>query len=75
MAESFPTSYSAKSPPTKAIHSLCGFLPHVGFPSGSLVKNLPTMQETQETWLDPCWEVPLEKEMAARSSTYIRELM
>ena len=26
-------------------------LPAMGFPGGSVVKNLPTMQETQETWV------------------------
>ena len=39
------------------------------FPSGSAVKNLPAMQELQETWL---WslgqEDPLEEEMATHSS-------
>ena len=41
----------------------------MGFPSGSMVKNLPAMQETQETqvWsLD--WEDPLEEGMATPSS-------
>ena len=40
-----------------------------GFPSGSVVKNQPAMQETQETrvqFLD--WEDPLEKGMATHSS-------
>ena len=69
MAESFPTSYFAKSPPTKAIHSLCGFLSLIGFPSGSVVKNLPAMQETQETWVRSLgWEDPLEQELATYSS-------
>ena len=40
-----------------------------GFPGGTVVKNLPPMQETQETWV---WslgqEDPLKKEMAASSS-------
>ena len=32
-----------------------------GFPSGSVVKNLPAMQETQETWVQFLgWEDPLE---------------
>ena len=37
-----------------------------GFPGGSLVKNLPTMQETQVQSLGQ--EDPLEKEMAIHSS-------
>ena len=40
-----------------------------GFPSGSAIKNLPAMQETQETWF---WslgqEDPLEEGMATHSS-------
>ena len=41
----------------------------LGFPSGSVVKNLPAMQETQEMWV---WslgqEDPLEEGMATHSS-------
>ena len=46
---------------------------HVGLHSGSVVKNLPAMQETQETqemrvqFLG--WEDPLEEEMAMHSSS------
>jgi len=37
----------------------------VGFPVGSVVKNLPAMQETQETWVPSLGgEDPLEEEMA-----------
>ena len=37
----------------------------LGFPSGSVVKNLPAMQEPQETWVQSLsQEDPLEKEMA-----------
>ena len=42
---------------------------YLGFPSGSVVKNLPAMQETWETWvqfLDQ--EDPLEEEMETYSS-------
>ena len=40
-----------------------------GFPGGSVVKNPPTMQETQETWvLSLGWENPLEEGMATYSS-------
>ena len=37
-----------------------------GFPSGSVVKNLPAKQETWVQLL--CWEDPLEKEMVTHSS-------
>ena len=37
-----------------------------GFPGGSMVKNLPAMQETQVQFLGQ--EDPLEKEMATHSS-------
>ena len=39
------------------------------FPSGSVVKNLPTLQETQKTWvLSRGGEDPLEDELATQSS-------
>ena len=38
----------------------------MGFPGGSVVKNLPAKQETQVQF--PGWEDPLEKEMATHSS-------
>ena len=38
----------------------------MGFLGGSVVKNPPTMQESQETGVQSLgWEAPLEKEMAA----------
>ena len=38
----------------------------MGFPGGSVVKNLPAMQEI---WVQfPGWEHPLEEEMATHSS-------
>ena len=41
-----------------------------GFPSGSVVKNLPAMQEAQEMWVRSLGrEDPLEKEMATHSSS------
>ena len=43
-----------------------------GFPGGSLVKNLPTMQETQVQALG--WEEPLKKEMATHSSILAWEI-
>ena len=39
----------------------------MGFPSASVVKTLPVMQETQVRSLG--WEDPLEKEMATHSNT------
>ena len=39
------------------------------FPSGSVVKNLAAMQETQVQSLG--WEDPLEKEMATHSSVLV----
>ena len=42
---------------------------HLAFTGGSVVKNLPAMQDLQETWLQPLgWEDPLEKEMATSTS-------
>jgi len=39
-----------------------------GFPGDSVVKNLPAMQETPETWVRSLdWEDPLEEEMATHS--------
>ena len=39
------------------------------FPGSSVVKNVPTVQEMQETQVQSLgWEEPLEKEMAAHSS-------
>ena len=41
----------------------------LGFPDGSVIKNLPAMQETQQAWVQSLgWEDPLEKEMATHSS-------
>ena len=41
----------------------------LGFPSGSAVKNLPTVQELQETWVQSLGrEDPLEKGMATHFS-------
>ena len=43
-----------------------------GFPGGSAVKNLPTVQETWVGSLD--WEDPLEKEMVTHSSILAWEI-
>ena len=41
----------------------------MGFPSGSMVKNLPAMQELQETWVQSLGlEDPLEDGTATHSS-------
>ena len=41
----------------------------MGFPGGSAIKNLPAMQEMQETWVRSLGqEDPLEDETAAHSS-------
>ena len=43
----------------------------MGFPGSSAVKNTPTMQETQETWVQSLgWEDPLEKEMTGNPLQY-----
>ena len=40
----------------------------MGFPDGTVVKNLPAMQETQEMWIQSLdQEDPLEEEMAIHS--------
>ena len=41
---------------------------HVGFPGGSVVKNLPAMKETQVRFLG--WEDPLKEDMATHSSIF-----
>ena len=44
-------------------------LRHQGSPSGSAVKNLLTVQELQETWIQSLgWEDPMEEDMATHSS-------
>ena len=45
-----------------------------GFPGGSAVKNLPAMQQTQETLHARCWEDLLEKAMAIHSSILAWEI-
>ena len=47
-----------------------------GFPSGSVVKNLPAMQDIQETWVRALgWEDPLEEEMAPHCSILAWEFL
>ena len=42
---------------------------NMGFPGSSVAKNLPAMQEPQETWVRSLgWEDPLEESMATHSS-------
>ena len=46
------------------------------FPGGSMVKNLPAMQEVQETWLRFLgWEDPLEEEIATHSSVLAQKIL
>ena len=45
-------------------------MPLLGFPGGSVVKNLPAVQEMQVQSL--CQEDPLEKEMATHSSLLVK---
>ena len=41
----------------------------MGLPGGSVVKNQPTVQEPQETWVQSLgWKDSLEEEMATHSS-------
>ena len=41
----------------------------MGFPGGSVVKNLPAVQEMQDTQVSSLgWEDPLKEEMATHSS-------
>ena len=48
------------------------FKPHSeGFPGGSVVKNPPAMQESQESWDRSLgWKDPLKEKMATHSSTF-----
>ena len=40
------------------------------------VKNLPAMQDTQETWVQSLgWEDPLKEEMATHFSILVREIL
>ena len=51
--------------------------PHdlLGLPRGSVVKNLPAVQEPQEMWVRSLGqEDPLEKKMAAHSSIFVWEI-
>ena len=47
----------------------------MGFPSGSVVKNLPEMQEMQ-IWVQSLgWEDPLEEDMTTHSSVLARKIL
>ena len=42
---------------------------YTGFPSSTVLRNLPAIQEMQETWVQsPGWVDPLQEEMATHSS-------
>ena len=46
-----------------------------GFPGSSVVKNLPAVQETEETWVQTLgWKDPLEEEMATHCSVLAWEI-
>ena len=45
----------------------------MGFPGGSVIKNLPVKQETQVQSLG--WKAPLKKEMATYSSILAWEIL
>ena len=53
-------------------HEKVGIGGHRGFPGGSVVKNLPAMQEIQVQSLD--WEDSLEEGMATHSSIPARKI-
>ena len=54
---------------TEATKAAAAAFFHLGFPSGSVVKNLPVRQEPQETWVRSLGqEDPLEEGMATHSS-------
>ena len=46
----------------------------MGFPSGSVVKIVLSMQETQETWVRSLGQEDLEEEMATHSSILAQEI-
>ena len=47
----------------------------MGFPGGSVVKNLSAVHEMQETWVQSLdWEDPLGKEMATHSNILAWEI-
>ena len=47
----------------------------MGFPSGSVVKNLPEMQEMQ-IWVQSLgWEDPLEEDMTTHSSVLAQKIL
>ena len=51
-----------------AVNGIISFF-FMGYPGDSAVKNLPAMQEPQETWVQSLqWEDPLQEGMAAHSS-------
>ena len=58
--------------PNRVITEIILSTKSMGFPGGSVVKNLPAKQETLVGSLD--WEDPLEKEMATHSSILAWEI-
>ena len=52
------------------------YLKLIGFPGGSVVKNLPVIQKTQERQIRSLgWEDSLEEGMANHSSTLVRGIL
>ena len=69
------TSLGSKLQEARDLFILCTAISPTGFPDGSVVKNSPAMQETQETQLQsPGWEYPLGEEMATYSSILAWEI-
>ena len=69
----YPLQYSGlENPMDCMVHGVTksqSWLSNFHFRGGSVVKNLPAMQETQEWWVwSLCWEDPLEEDMATHSS-------
>ena len=65
LGESFAVKLSYEQTSSLFFLVIIGHTPwHTGFPGGSIVKNLPAMQEPQETWVQSLvWEDSLEEEM------------
>ena len=51
-------------------------LKSLGFPDGSVVKNLPALRKIQKTWVQSVgWEYPLEEGMATHSTILARRIL
>ena len=67
-SETWAKCFQEKLPWNKTSHTGSGhwLMRGLGFPGGSVVKNLPAVQETRVGFLG--WEDPLEEEMASHSN-------